>query len=50
MSALRQSWRLGSLNLRRIEGNLFEVDAAAIVNSEQTNFVLAAKESTISAS
>lgn len=48
MSALRQSWRLGGLNLRLVEGDLFEVDAASIVNSEQTNFVLSANESTIS--
>jgi O-acetyl-ADP-ribose deacetylase (regulator of RNase III) len=48
MDGLRQSWRLGGLNLRLVEGDLFEVDAASIVNSEQTNFVLSANESTIS--
>ena len=41
--------RFGGLNLRLVEGDLFDVGTAAIVNSEQTNFVLAAKESTISA-
>jgi hypothetical protein len=48
MTEFRQSWRLGGLNLRLVEGDLFDVGTAAIVNSEQTNFVLAANESTIS--
>jgi hypothetical protein len=48
MVGLRQTWRLGGLKLRLIQGDLFEVDLAAIVNSEQTDFVLAGNEGTIS--
>ncbi|NEV62341.1 macro domain-containing protein [Thiorhodococcus minor] len=41
-------WRIGSIDLHLAVANLFDLDVAAIVNSEQTDFFLAGNPKTIS--
>jgi O-acetyl-ADP-ribose deacetylase (regulator of RNase III) len=41
MNELRYTWRLSSVTFTLAKGDLFEVPVKSIVNSEQTNFVLA---------
>jgi O-acetyl-ADP-ribose deacetylase (regulator of RNase III) len=41
MSNLHYSWRLASVTFHLVQGDLFDIPVEAIVNSEQTDFVLA---------
>jgi O-acetyl-ADP-ribose deacetylase (regulator of RNase III) len=41
MTKVNQVWYLGNLSFQVIEGDIFDVDTCAIVNSEQTDFILA---------
>src|SRR4051812_31344744 len=48
LSEFHATWRLGKFNFHLVRGDIFQVPARAIVNSEQTDFVLAQNRSTIS--
>lgn len=40
MKRFKQSWKIGSIKFHLVEGDLFDVPVDAIVNSEQTDFIL----------
>jgi len=48
MERFEQAWKLGDLSFHVIRGDLFQVPADAIVNSEQSDFVLSWDPDTIS--
>ena len=41
-------WQLGKVRLQVWEGDLWEIDADAVVNSEETDFVLSSNKNTVS--
>jgi O-acetyl-ADP-ribose deacetylase (regulator of RNase III) len=48
MDQTQYTWQLGQVVFHLVRGDLFDVPASAIVNSEQTDFVLAGNPHTIS--
>jgi O-acetyl-ADP-ribose deacetylase (regulator of RNase III) len=48
MPRFNQHWRIGKLDFYLVQGDIFEIPADAIVNSEQTDFKLSGDLSTIS--